>query len=57
MAIALILMWTAGGGTGAVHIAAFPDMPACLKAAKSTETVNLSAKATPDISFACVPTK
>jgi hypothetical protein len=57
MAVALILMWTAGSGTGALHIAAFPDMPSCLKAARSTETVNLASKASPDVSFACVPAK
>ena len=57
MAVVLILLWTAGNGAGAIHIASFADMPSCLNAARSTEMANLAGNPPPGVSFACVPAK
>ena len=57
MPTALILMWVASSGTGALNVGLLPDKDSCLKAARSTETVNPTGKAAPDVSFVCVPAR
>ena len=57
MPTALILMWVASSGTGALNVGLFLDKDSCLKEARSTETVNPTGKAAPDFSFVCVPAR